>query len=461
MLAVPVSGSADYRQQVERIRAAAAAALPRHAVVMVISHGDPALLDLGDGRTGWHFPRTAAGEYVGSHPADDIDAVAHLTACRALGATHLVIPAPSLWWLEHYNAFRSHLQAHARLLLDNADCRIYQMTGAPSASPADEVPLDRAAAALLGHAFDPAAVPRVADAVARVVQAMLTTQGRHAFEAFQARGLHVLPVHYYSPVPDTRALLAASDQVWGDRPDPPGIDWNEAAQLRLLRKVFPTFRQEYEAIPREKPASGDAFYLGNGMFDGVDALVLYCMIRHLRPRRVLEVGSGFSSLLTAAAMARNGDGGELVCIEPFPSSVLTRGFPGLTHLIVQPVQQVPLDQFERMGAGDVLFIDSTHVVKTGSDVNFLFFEVIPRLRSGVVVHVHDVFLPGEFPRNWVTEELRFWNEQYLLRAFLLFNGEFEVLLSNAFLDRRHPQALRETFPKSPWWLGGSFWMRRK
>jgi hypothetical protein len=455
-----VSGSADYRRQVERIRASAARILPVDAVVAVVSHGDPALLELGDGRIGWHFPRTSAGDYAGSHPADGIDAVAHLETCRALGATHLLIPATSSWWLDHYAELRSHLHAHALLLSEDADCRIYEMTGEGSRSRAGaaEVPLERAIASLLAHSADPASTPLMADAVARVIRAMLTAHGKRAFDLWQARGLHVLPVHYYSPVPDTRAL---GDDLWADRLEPPGIEWNEVAQLKLVREVFPIFREEYDALPREQPASGHAFYLGNGMFDGVDALVLYCMVRHLRPRRVLEVGAGFSSLLTAAAMTKNANaGGELVCIEPFPPPALREGFPGLTRLIATPVQQVPLGEFERLDAGDVLFIDSTHVVKTGSDVNFLFFEVLPRLRSGVVVHVHDVFLPGEFPKHWITEELRFWNEQYLLRAFLLFNHAFEVLLSNAFLDRRHPQALRETFPHSPWWLGGSFWMQR-
>ena len=458
MLGCFVSEAAEYQRQIQRIRAAAAACeLPLHAVVLVASRGDPALLQLGD-KEGWHFPRTSAGEYAGSHPADGLDAIAHLTACRALGATHLLIPATSFWWLEHYGEFRTHLDTHARLVWDDADCRIWELSGTGERSPAEEVPLEQVGASLLAHAFDPAATTRLADVITRAIRQMLVAHGKRTFEIFQAQGLHVLPVHYYSPVPDTRSL---DDTLWAPRPDPPGIDWNETGQLRLLTDVFPTFRGEYEAIPRERAASGDGFYLGNGMFDGIDALVLYCMIRYLRPRRVLEVGSGFSSMLTAAAILKNGNEGELVCIEPCPSPALRMGFPGLTRVLAKPVQQAPLEEFERLHAGDVLFIDSTHVVKTGSDVNFLFFEVIPRLRSGVIVHVHDVFLPGEVPQRWVKQELRFWTEQYLLRAFLLFNAVFEVLLSNAFLAQRHPEAMRQTFPNCPSWPGGSFWMRRK
>jgi hypothetical protein len=109
----------------------------------------------------------------------------------------------------------------------------------------------------------------------------------------------------------------------------------------------------------------------------------------------------------------------------------------------------------------VLFIDSSHVSKVGGDVNFLFLEVLPRLRPGVIVHLHDVFLPAEYPRDWVVEKGRFWTEQYLLQAFLTFNDAWEILLANNYLGLEHAEALRTTFPTSPWWGGGSFWMRRR
>jgi hypothetical protein len=117
--------------------------------------------------------------------------------------------------------------------------------------------------------------------------------------------------------------------------------------------------------------------------------------------------------------------------------------------------------FEHIQEGDVLFIDTSHVVRTGGDVNFLFLEVLPRLNPGVIVHVHDIFLPFEYPREWILEQKRFFSEQYLLHAFLLFNSSFEVLLANSFLAHHHNEAFRRTFPNSPWWGGGSFWVRRK
>jgi hypothetical protein len=117
--------------------------------------------------------------------------------------------------------------------------------------------------------------------------------------------------------------------------------------------------------------------------------------------------------------------------------------------------------FERLEAGDILFIDSSHVVKTGSDVNYLFLEVLPRLKPGVVIHVHDIFLPHEFPKAWVMDLHLFWTEQYLLQAFLTHNAEFEVLFANAYMGARHQTEMQRTFPRSQWWGGGSFWLRRK
>jgi len=277
------------------------------------------------------------------------------------------------------------------------------------------------------------------------------------FRLWEEHGLHLTPVHFYQPIPDTRSL---PDALWEKPSELPGIDMNEAKQLELLRDVFPRFRAEYDLIPTDPTGTPHEFYLKNGAFEGTDALVLYCMVRHSRPRLILEVGSGFSSLLSAQAALQNGNT-ELICIEPYPDDVLTRGFPGLTAVIPKKVQDVELSSFERLDDGDILFIDSSHVVKIGGDVNYLFLEVLPRLRPGVVVHVHDIFLPEEFPKAWIQDLHLFWTEQYLLQAFLTYNSEFEVLFANAYMGLKHVTEMQETFPRSPWWRGGSFWMRRK
>lgn len=277
------------------------------------------------------------------------------------------------------------------------------------------------------------------------------------FRTWEEHGFHLTPVHFYQPIPDTRAL---PETLWKEPSGLVGVDMNEAGQLDLLQNVFPRFRSEYETLPTDPTGVPHDFHMKNGAFEGTDALVLYCMVRHLRPALVLEVGSGFSSRLTALAARRNGNT-RLVCIEPYPDDVLSAGFPGLTSVVPKKVQDVELDFFQQLTAGDVLFIDSSHVVKTGGDVTYLFLEVLPRLAPGVVVHVHDIFLPQEFPRSWVMDLHLFWTEQYLLQAFLAFNSEFEVLFANAYMGLRQTREMREVFPTSPWWGGGSFWMRRR
>ena len=130
-------------------------------------------------------------------------------------------------------------------------------------------------------------------------------------------------------------------------------------------------------------------------------------------------------------------------------------------MIEKKVQDLDVDFFSQLNSGDILFIDSSHTVKIGGDVNYLFLEVLPRLNPGVIVHVHDIFLPFEYRRDWVLDEFRFWTEQYLLQAFLTFNSEFEVLLASYYLSHYHKEHLRAAFPDLPRWIGGSFWMRRK
>ena len=184
------------------------------------------------------------------------------------------------------------------------------------------------------------------------------------------------------------------------------------------------------------------------------------MIRHFQPRLIIEVGSGFSSLVLGQAAEKNKNSG-LICIEPFPREFLRERFPGLQSLIEKKVQDIGLELFSQLASGDILFIDSSHTVKIGSDVNYLFLEVLPRLNPGVIVHVHDIFLPFDYRRDWVLDEFRFWTEQYLLQAFLTFNSEFDVLLANYYLSHYHQAQLQAAFPDLPRWIGGSFWIRRK
>ena len=252
---------------------------------------------------------------------------------------------------------------------------------------------------------------------------------RELFYDWERHGFHVTPVHFYQPIPDIQNLPKT---LW-DRPsDLEGIDMNESVQLDLLRKHFPRFQSEYEQFLTEPTGKPPHFHLNNGLFDGTDALVAYCMIRHFRPHTIIEIGSGFSSLLLGQAAAKNTTS-ALICIEPYPQEFLKRGFRGLHRLIEKKVEDIDLEFFSELHSGDVLFIDSSHTVKIGGDVNYLFLEVLPRLEPGVIVHIHDIFLPFEYRRDWVLDEFRFWTEQYLLQAFLTFNSEFEVLMASSYL----------------------------
>ena len=277
------------------------------------------------------------------------------------------------------------------------------------------------------------------------------------FPVWERHGFHVTPVHFYQPIPNTQSL---PETLWDRASELIGIDMNDAVQLDLLRNHFPKFRDEYDQFPAEETSEPGRFSLKSGLFDDTDALVSYCMIRHFQPRLIIEVGSGFSSLVAAEAMAKSEDS-ALICIDPFPLDFLRKGFPGLHSLIEKKVEDIDTEFFSQLGSGDILFIDSSHTVRIGGDVNYLFLEVLPRLNPGVIVHVHDIFLPFEYRRHWVIDEFRFWGEQYLLQAFLTFNSEFEVLMANRYLAHRYLEDVKAAFPNSVRWGGGSFWMRRR
>jgi hypothetical protein len=293
--------------------------------------------------------------------------------------------------------------------------------------------------------------------VEAVIPRCLNATFPELFRRWERRGFHVTPVHFYKPIPDTQSL---PETLWTHPSDLAGVEMNETTQLELLREHIPKFRDEYEQLPTSSPGKDRGFYVNNTLFGGVDALVAYCMVRHFKPRTIIEVGSGFSSLVLGQAAERNKRAG-LICIEPFPREFLREGFPGLRSLIEKKVQDIELEFFSQLESDDILFIDSSHTVKIGSDVNYLFLEVLPRLRPGVIVHVHDIFLPFEYRRDWVLDELRFWSEQYLLQAFLQFNSEFEVLMANSYLNHYHEEDLKAAFPALERWVGGSFWMRRR
>jgi hypothetical protein len=264
---------------------------------------------------------------------------------------------------------------------------------------------------------------------------------------------------------DARELLTepARSRIWPAQPhDHPGIDWREEAQRSFLRDVLGA--QERLALRDHGDPEDGEYYALNGQYPPLDAWALEGMLRYLHPRRMIEVGSGFSSLVTAQ-VNREFLGGELdfVCVEPFPRDFLRAGVDGIGELVVSKVQDVPLARFEALGDGDVLFIDTSHVIRTGNDVAWIYGQILPRLRTGVHVHIHDVFLPGDYPETWVREGWG-WNENYVVEAFLQFNSGFEVLLGSQWALWHAPDEIHVACPQfaqAPEHGGGSLWLRRR
>ncbi len=288
--------------------------------------------------------------------------------------------------------------------------------------------------------------------------------GEKAFLFLQRLGVHVTPNHFYQPVPDTTKL---KDNLWSEHSELVGIDINETKQLELLSLFVSRFRTEYEHFPKSKTTVPHEYYLNNGNFESVDAEILYCMIRNFKPRRIFEIGSGYTTYLSAQAVLQNAEEDnsyqcELVAIEPYPNETLKAGFPGLTSLLTKEVQDIPLSEFKKLEEHDILFIDSSHVLKIGSDVQYEYLDILPRLNKGVIIHVHDIFLPAEYPKKWVLHDRRFWTEQYLLQALLAFNSSFEVLWAGSWMHLKYPERLEAAFSsyQRNKTLPGSFWLRR-
>jgi hypothetical protein len=268
---------------------------------------------------------------------------------------------------------------------------------------------------------------------------------RSAFRMFQRVGITVSPNHYYWPVPDFREL---ESRVWPAEEDSVGLDLGFGRQLDFLQTVVPQYQTEWES--ESAPFFSVGYNYSNGFFETVDAEIAYCLVRHYKPQRIVEVGGGYSSRVMAAALDLNlkldGVRGELVTIDPYPDRFPKKALSDRVHLITQTIQNVDLDVFLSLQSGDFLFLDSSHVVGIGSDVVREYLEIVPRLAGGVLIHAHDIFIPSDYPREAVLHNLAFWSEQYLLQALLMFNPQFEVLWGSSCMQSRATAALENAFP---------------
>ena len=285
----------------------------------------------------------------------------------------------------------------------------------------------------------------------------IMADAQSAREAFR----FVAPGHYYSPIPSTERIRADAARLSSARPrELPGIELREEQQLALLDqlKVF------YPDLPFPKgKIPGRRYFFDNPMYSYSDAICLYGMIRHVQPRRIIEVGSGYSSCVTLDTNELFFDN-RIACtfIEPFPAllhSLIEPDDRTRVEIIPSPLQEVDVTRFQELDQNDILLIDSTHVAKLGSDVNYIFSEILPALRRGVYVHFHDIFYPFEYPAAWLYEG-RVWTETYVLRAFLTFNSAYEIVLFNTFLEHFHRTEFEEHMPLCLENEGGSIWLRR-
>jgi len=284
---------------------------------------------------------------------------------------------------------------------------------------------------------------------------------RHAATQSAADAGFVPPGHYYSPIPDFKKIEQDEHRIFTEWPRSiPGIDMREQEQMALARELAAFYPDMPFKVERTE---GLRYHLFNPSYAYSDGVILHCMLRHLRPRRLVEVGSGYSSCVTLDTNDLFlGQQLQITFIEPYPEllhSLISDADRQRVTILRQPLQTADLALFDTLESGDILFIDSTHVSKVDSDVNRLFFEILPRLRSGVYIHIHDIFYPFEYPAESFRAR-RAWNELYLLRAFLQFNPQFQIVFMNTFLEHFHEAFFKEHMPYCLVNRGGSIWLRR-
>lgn len=291
---------------------------------------------------------------------------------------------------------------------------------------------------------------------ARAVRLILTEWARHP-AAMDRAGHHLRPFGFSEPLPDFAALARRDfESPRGCH----GLDWRDAAQEEFLGRIV---RRAEELAGLE--AEPSPFRFDNGYYGGADAAALYLLLREIKPRRLVEVGSGYSTLVAQAALQRNArEGGvpaEHLCIDPFPNNRLA-GLRGEVRFLRIPAEDAEEGAYLGLQSGDVLFIDSSHTVRACGDVCRLLLDILPRLRAGTWVHFHDIFLPWDYPRRWMVEERRAWAEQYLLEAFLSGNPGWEVVLAMHRLHRGRSSALRDArLQDGVGHTPCAFWLRRR
>lgn len=258
-------------------------------------------------------------------------------------------------------------------------------------------------------------------------------------------GVHILPVHYYSSIPNI-VDLERTKSIWAKKSELPGLELDMEQQVNSLKSICIPYQSEYKGNEAYRYAVDNAFGPGYGY---IEAQALHAVIRHYKPKRIIEVGSGVSTwcMLTALKINKEetGNDSSITCIEPYPSKKL-KALKEI-ELMEKQVQAVCYeDSFAELGENDLLFIDSSHTVKPGSDVNYLILEILPKLNAGVIVHFHDIFLPYDYQRS-VIQTFFHWMETSLLRAFLIHNDRARIVFCQSYLHYDRKEAMKKVFPE--------------
>ncbi len=298
--------------------------------------------------------------------------------------------------------------------------------------------------------------------IKKVIKKIVPTRVILFLQSFQYKPLNIFPSgHFYSPVVSKNEFLEFEQQISNEKQNNSilGVNLNSDFQKELLKE----FDKFYNELPFEfNSNSKTRYYFNNTSYGYTDSIILYSFIRYFNPKRITEIGSGYTSALMLDTKEIFNLNTELTFIEPYPKllySLLNENDKKDCKVINSKVQNVPLEEFKLLEKNDILFIDSSHVSKTVSDVNFEIFNILPVLKSGVIIHIHDVFYPFEYPKEWILQG-RNWNEDYLLRAFLMYNNDFEILFFSDYM-KLHFASIFENMPLTKNDNGANLWLRKK
>jgi hypothetical protein len=276
------------------------------------------------------------------------------------------------------------------------------------------------------------------------------------FEKWESLGWHITEASFYQPIP---ILQGISKNAWEERLPLNQLTVDKEEQISFAKLLINNCKQEFNLFPYSKTNINWQYFSNNNNFTCIDGEIYYSMIRKFKPQRIVEIGSGYSSFLAYQALQKN-QSGTLCCIEPYPRDFFLEKMPSDIKYVKQRLENIDLSFFNSLIDNDILFIDSSHVLKMGSDVEYLFFHVLPKLNKGVIIHFHDIFYPFHYPKVWLLENRYFWNEQYFLLSFLMYNDTFKILLSNSMLHDWEPTYLQENIAsyKNEKENPGSIWL---